>query len=104
MSRRLVIPAGAQPSDVAWPGHRPETWQQLADEAGVDGIEVLGSQWCQANGINGLGIATEAPPPPPPGTPWIDPLTVLSAVKATAASAVTADVRAIGNTIASEGI
>ena len=69
---RLVIPAGAQATDQAYP-HRPETWQQLADEAGCDGVEVLGSTWCVANFIDGLGIASEyvAPPDPPAPSPQL---------------------------------
>lgn len=79
MSRRLVIPAGAKPSDPSpifdglAPGDDPEdtahrfrrfTWQEVADANRCDAIENLGSQWCTDNGIAGLGIATEAPPPP----------------------------------------
>lgn len=71
MTRRLVIPADAQAGDVAYT-HRPETWQELADEAGVE-LAVLGDQWCIDNQVNGLGIASEyvAPPDPPDPVPQL---------------------------------
>ena len=52
--------------------HRPETWQELADEAGVE-LAVLGDQWCIDNQVNGLGIASEyvAPPDPPDPVPQL---------------------------------
>lgn len=66
MSRHLVIPATALPSDLAFPNERgddspqrPETWQEIADHARVDGIENFGSAWCVEFGIDGLGICTE---------------------------------------------
>ena len=52
--RMLVIPADADPSDVAFQGL---TWDEVAAENGCDGIELLGSEWCVANGVDGLGIA-----------------------------------------------
>lgn len=59
MSLRFVIPAGADPDDVAW-DHRPETWRELAAEAGEPVvIENIGSEWCIANNIDGLGFCTE---------------------------------------------
>ncbi len=75
MSHRLVIPTGAQATDVAWPGTRPETWQQIAADNGCDAVEVLGSQWCIDNHIGGLGIATEyvAPVIVVPDPNYVDP-------------------------------
>lgn len=58
MSTRLVIPANALPTDVAFDGR---TWQQIADRNGCDAIELRGSAWCLTNGVDGLGIATERP-------------------------------------------
>lgn len=73
MTPRLVIPSDASPDDVAYPGTRPETWQELADNAGCDQVETFGSQWCLDNLIDGLGIATEyvAPPVAPPAPPQL---------------------------------
>lgn len=60
MSLKLVIPAGAKPSAVAYPDREDKpTWIQLAAEFGCDGIEEFGSQWCIDNAIDGLGICTE---------------------------------------------
>lgn len=58
MSLRLVIPAGELPTDVAYV-HRPETWQELADDAGCEAVENLGSTWCTDHGVDGLGVCTE---------------------------------------------
>jgi hypothetical protein len=80
MSRRLVIPAGDTPSSPA--PYQGLTWQQVADANHCDSIENAGSAWCVANGINGLGIATEAPPAPPPPDPTaIDPFSALALVR-----------------------
>jgi len=59
MSVRFVIPAGAKPNDVAW-DHRPETWRELAAQAGEPVIiENFGSEWCIAHNVDGLGFCTE---------------------------------------------
>lgn len=59
MTLRFVIPAGAKPNDVAW-AHRPETWAELAAEAGEPVmIENFGSKWCTDNNVGGLGFCTE---------------------------------------------
>lgn len=56
---RFVIPADADPDAVAW-DHRPETWRELAGDCP---IELAGSPWCVANGIDGLGfVAGEVTP------------------------------------------
>lgn len=71
MTRKLVIPADATAEDEAWGGL---TWQDIADQNGVDGIEPLGSAWCVDNAVNGLGIVATVPPPPPPPPDSIPPL------------------------------
>lgn len=59
MSIRFVIPKNSYPDDQAWE-HRPETWRELALQVGDDIIiENLDSEWCQTNGIDGLGFCTE---------------------------------------------
>ena len=90
---RLVVPTGAQATDQAYP-HRPETWQQLADEAGVT-IAVLGDQWCTDNFVSGLGIASEYVAPPDPPTPSPQLVDVLyNALQAIEAPTSAADVAA----------
>jgi hypothetical protein len=58
MSIRLVIPAGTKAGEVAYE-HRPETWQELADQMGCEAIEEFGSAWCVEHAIDGLGVCTE---------------------------------------------
>ena len=59
MSVRFVIPSDANPNDIAW-DHRPETWAELAIEAGEPvTIENIGSEWCVENNIGGFGFCTE---------------------------------------------
>lgn len=69
MSRRLVIPAGQTGSNTAAAIGRAQTWAEVAAENGLDTVEPLGSEWCTANGIDGLGIATEAPSTPSAAAP-----------------------------------
>lgn len=67
MSRRLVIPAGDNPSSFAPYGKGDRTWQEIAVENNIeDGIEVFGSPWCVENAIDGLGICTEESGQPSP--------------------------------------
>lgn len=67
--QRLVIPAGQSPSDVSPIVDdlgEPMTWQEVADVNGQLPIEQLGSEWCEANGVDGLGILEERPEPVAP--------------------------------------
>lgn len=88
MSRRLVIPANDTSSTLAFQGM---TWQQIADANGCDSIELLGSTWCVANGIDGLGIATEAPPIPDPVDPPVTVEARIAAAQAVLAEAAELD-------------
>ena len=54
--RVLVIPAGQTASDL---GPRGRTWAQHRDDNQCDSIENLGSPWCVANGIDGIGVCGE---------------------------------------------
>lgn len=59
MSKRLVIPAGT--TSAPWvdkDGNHP-TWEQVRQDNGCDAVEEIGSAWCVANGVTGLGICTE---------------------------------------------
>lgn len=56
--RVLIIPAGASPGDVAWPGHRPDTWEQVAADAGSIERIVNEDDPILAGRGPGLGVAT----------------------------------------------
>lgn len=85
---RLVIPAGSVATAQAY-AHRPETWQQLADAAGVE-LAWLGDQWCIDNHVDGLGIAPDYVPPPDP----VPPPPQLADVLATALTSISAPMSA----------
>jgi len=87
---RLVVPVGSTTNGAGIP------WTEVAAENGCDGVEELGSPWCQANGVDGLGIYDAAVPlpPAPPASP-LTPIADLAPTNGELASAVTTVVAAL---------